>query len=145
MPQFEHEPNTAPGYHPEFGYFCPSPRLRHSLRVAMICIAVGMSLGAIVVLALMDRRFADSQQSDQTSTFGPTDRAHYTVAQATPQAAPAPLVSEEKASTPITREGCEDAAASYLNPKCRLVRKHKTHPSRSMTTRLATIEIGQGR
>jgi hypothetical protein len=138
---------TVPGYHPEFGCLCPSPRVRQSIRLAMISAAVGVSIGAIIVLTLVDRRLADSRQSEQTSTFGLTDHASHAVAQATPlerDVAAAPLASEDKASAPITREGCEDEATSYLDPKCHLVRKHKAHTPRSMTTRLATVEIGRG-
>lgn len=137
---------TAPGYHQEFGYLCPSPRVRHSIRVAMISAAVGVSIGALIVLTLMDRRLADSRQSERTSTFGRADRASYPVAQATPlesDVAAAPLASEDKAGGSIMKEGCEDAPTSYLDPKCHLVKKRKAHASRSMAMRLATVQIGR--
>ncbi len=35
--------------HPEFGYFCPAPRVRRELRVAVVSILVGMVIGAAVV------------------------------------------------------------------------------------------------
>jgi hypothetical protein len=35
--------------HPEFGYFCPSPRTRRELRIAVVSILFGMVIGAAVV------------------------------------------------------------------------------------------------
>ena len=35
--------------HPEFGYFCPAPRVRRELRVAVVSILVGMVIGAAIV------------------------------------------------------------------------------------------------
>ena len=35
--------------HPEFGYFCPAPRARRELRVAIVSILFGMVLGAAIV------------------------------------------------------------------------------------------------
>jgi hypothetical protein len=137
---------VMPGYHPEFGYFCPSPLMRRGFRIAMISAAVGMAIGAIIVLSLMDRRSADSQQNIQISTFGRADRGGSAVAQAAAlenEPAVALLPDEEKASMPITRDACEDEAAFYLDSKCRLVKRHKAHTSQLMTTRLASVGIGR--
>ena len=38
--------------HPEFGFFCPTPRLRRELRIAFVSILFGAIGGAIGVLAL---------------------------------------------------------------------------------------------
>jgi hypothetical protein len=35
--------------HPEFGYFCPAPRVRRELRVAVVSILFGMAIGAAIV------------------------------------------------------------------------------------------------
>ena len=35
--------------HPEFGYFCPAPRARRELRVAVVSLLFGMVLGAAIV------------------------------------------------------------------------------------------------
>jgi len=35
--------------HPEFGYFCPGPRVRRELRVAVVSILLGMVIGAAIV------------------------------------------------------------------------------------------------
>jgi hypothetical protein len=42
---------VPPAYdiHPEFGYFCPAPRARRELRVAVVSILAGMAIGAAIV------------------------------------------------------------------------------------------------
>ena len=35
--------------HPEFGYFCPAPRARRELRVAIVSILAGMAIGAAIM------------------------------------------------------------------------------------------------
>jgi hypothetical protein len=145
-PPFRSEPSVMPAYHPEFGYLCPSPRVRRSLRVALMSAVVGMGIGACIVLSLIDRRFAGSGQSEQTSTFARTDRAWSAAAQAAAlenEAAAAPPGGEDTTGMTIAREACQDESASYLNSKCHLVRRHKAHTSRSTASRLATVEIGR--
>ena len=41
--------------HPEFGYFCPAPRLRREVRVAFFAIIFGAIIGSITVIALSTR------------------------------------------------------------------------------------------
>jgi hypothetical protein len=42
---------VPPAYdiHPEFGYFCPTPRGRRELRVAVVSILAGMAIGATIM------------------------------------------------------------------------------------------------
>jgi hypothetical protein len=105
-----------------------------------------MGLGACIVLSLTDRQFAASPQSGQASTFARVDRAPSTVAQAATfeiEPAAAPLAGEDKTGTTIASKACEDEAATYLDSKCHLVRRHRAHTSQSRTSRLATVEIGR--
>jgi hypothetical protein len=44
--------------HPEFGYFCPTPRLRRDLRMALLALAFGGTLGSVTVAALSTDRNA---------------------------------------------------------------------------------------
>ncbi len=41
----------TPAYdiHPEFGYFCPAPKARRELRVAVVSILAGMAIGAAIM------------------------------------------------------------------------------------------------
>jgi hypothetical protein len=93
-------------YHPEFGYFCPSPLVRRSIRVALTSAAVGEAIGACIVLSLMDRRFADGRQGEQTSTLARTDRVWSVVAQAAAlesEPAATALAGEDKTGATIAR------------------------------------------
>jgi hypothetical protein len=134
-----------PPYHPEFGYFCPSPSVRRSVRLALMSSVVGMAIGACTVLSLMEHRQSGSRQNEQTSAFGRTDRAWSAVAQAAAlESSPTAASSapEEASDAGAAKTACEDAAASYLDPKCRLARKHKAHTLRSTATLLAAVDIG---
>jgi hypothetical protein len=51
--------------HPEFGYFCPGPRLRRELRVAVVSILVGMVIGAAIVTI----RAGHAVETDGVSTI----------------------------------------------------------------------------
>jgi hypothetical protein len=146
VPPFRVEPAVMPGYHPEFGYLCPSPLVRRSLRVALVSAVLGMGLGACIVLSLIDRRIGASPQNEQASTFARVDRGRSSVAQAATfeiEPAATPIAREDKAGTTISSDSCEDEAASYLDSKCHLARRHREHTSQSRTSRLATVEIGR--
>jgi hypothetical protein len=41
--------------HPEFGYFCPAPRIRRELRVALFSILIGIMIGAAIVTVRASR------------------------------------------------------------------------------------------
>jgi hypothetical protein len=148
-PPFQFEATPAPTFHPEFGYFCPSPVARRGFRVALISAVVGMLIGAVIVLSLVDRRFADGEQKEQTTAWR-ADRILAAVDQAEASENHsenhAELVdSQDKGSMPTMQNGCTDGAASFLDPKCRLAKKPKGHPSRSIRTRLTSTVIGRVR
>lgn len=41
--------SPAYDFHPEFGYFCPAPRMRRELRVAAVSLLAGMAIGAAIM------------------------------------------------------------------------------------------------
>jgi hypothetical protein len=134
---------VVPGYHPEFGYLCPSPAVRRRARLAVISAGIGMLIGAGVVLSLMDRRFADGQRTEPALTAGHVDRDSTAIAKAADAEDHASLVaSQDNTSVPSMQAGCKDEGASFLNSRCGSAKKHKAHASRSPAARLATIEIG---
>jgi hypothetical protein len=49
--------------HPEFGYFCPSPRLLRDIRIAFISVLLGTTMGGIGVIALGTDRDSHSYLS----------------------------------------------------------------------------------
>ena len=61
----------ATDFHPEFGFLCPSPRRRRSIRRAVVCIMAGMAIGATVQLAVAHWR--DSDVGLTAPAIGPID------------------------------------------------------------------------
>jgi hypothetical protein len=49
--------------HPEFGYFCPAPRLRRGFRVAFVASVFGVFIGSLTVLALSTGTHNPDQES----------------------------------------------------------------------------------
>ena len=139
---YQSEITVTPAYHPEFGYLCPSSRVRQRIRAAMISAGVGMLVGACVVLSLMDRRFADGQQSER-STVGRDGRDWTAATKVAVSGNQESLVAiQDDTSTPAAQGACDDKGVAFLNPNCRPVKKRKAHALRSSSARLATIEIG---
>lgn len=133
-----------PAYHPEFGYLCPSAVVRQRIRLAVISAGVGTLIGAIIVLSLMDRQFADNQRKEQPWTAGRTDQAWAAKGVVFENPA-APVAKQDSASIPSVWELCKNVRNSFLDQECRLIKKRKAHASRSSATRLATIKIGRVR
>ena len=46
------ESSSAQSFHPEFGYLCPTPRMRRKFRSAVITTVAGMAIAAGAALAL---------------------------------------------------------------------------------------------
>jgi hypothetical protein len=134
----------APAYHPEFGYLCPSTAMRQRIRAAILSAGVGMLIGAVVVLSLMDRRFADGPKNEQVSTVAEVDQYWTSNTRATDsenQVVPAAI--QGAARLPNVFGSCMDEDRSFGNRKCRLINKRKAYFTRPTATRLATIEIGR--
>jgi len=55
--------------HPDFGYFCPAPRVRRELHVALVSILFGMASGAAIVTI-------DAGQAEGTDEVGCDQRAY---------------------------------------------------------------------
>jgi hypothetical protein len=55
----------ADNFHPEFGYFCPTPRARRELRVVLRSLLLGMLIGAaLVAIGAGEAREADNAARD---------------------------------------------------------------------------------
>jgi hypothetical protein len=52
--------------HPDFGYFCPGPRVRRELRVALVSMLFGMAIGAAIVTI----RAGQASETDGVSSTG---------------------------------------------------------------------------
>jgi hypothetical protein len=155
MHESQHEPcatkpssrsdvTIAPAYQPEFGYLCPSIAVRQRIRAAILTAGVGMLMGAVVVLSLIDRRFADDPRNEQISTAARMDQywtSNTRAADSENQVVPAAI--QGTASVSNVLGSCTDEVRSFLNRKCRLINKREAYFTRPTATRLATLEIGR--
>jgi hypothetical protein len=55
---------SSDNFHPEFGYLCPTPRMRLKLRVIAILASIGMTIGAISVLAPVHREGGENDRRE---------------------------------------------------------------------------------
>jgi hypothetical protein len=146
LPQPQCDITVAPGYHPEFGYLCPSVAVRQRVRLGIISAGIGMLIGAGLMLSLMDRRFADSQRNEQISTAGKMDQDWAAIGQAAEHGNEvAPVANQSGASMSGVWGACSDEADAFLNKKCRLIKRRGARASGSIAPRLATIEVGRSR
>jgi hypothetical protein len=127
--------------HPEFGYFCPTPRFRRRLRVALACMVVG-AIGVAVLRAGPDFSSAHSPASGSAMMARVDSGAG---AEIVPEAGHA---SEAGALglRPALSQGlktCEEDTWAYLDGKCvagkkpRMVRVPTNRPA------IATIPLGR--
>jgi hypothetical protein len=119
----------VPGYHPEFGLLCPSPRGRRVMRLAMLCVATTMAIGATMGLAVA--RWPDRDGLAVTSE---------------PMNEPAQAPAAGIDATPA-RESCKSdtprgLAAYFLNAACGSNKLHARHGART-ASRVATVSSGR--
>src|ERR1700732_808467 len=73
---------SAPDFHPEFGFLCPSPRRRRSVRLAVASVITGMAIGATIELAVAHWRGGDVARSPAATSIDEQPSAEDTVIQA---------------------------------------------------------------
>jgi hypothetical protein len=145
--------SSAPDFHPEFGFLCPSPRRRRSMRLVVASVMAGMAIGATIELAVAHWRDGDAAQSPAPGWIDDERLAAGAVIQAVPDIpVPAGRPSTSAAGADdltVTRSQafCNDAgakglAAAFLNPTCGSEKPHARHPART-TYRVATVIIGR--
>ena len=130
---------TSPYIHPEFGFFCPAPRIRRRLRVALACLAVA---GAATVMAAADRHELDAAATriDEASIVETVPATK----NLTPFAAVDPrLTVVEGVHTAADRPPCFIPA--NLDGNCVSVRLRKPRTVRVATDRPAVAAVPLGR
>jgi hypothetical protein len=131
---------ASPYIHPEFGFFCPSPRIRRRLRVALGFLAVA-GVGATVMAA------ADRRELHTAAT--PVDEAFETVPATknlTPFAAVDPrLTVVEGAHTAADRPPCFSGTLVNLDGNCVSIKLRKPRTVRVTTDRPAVAAVPLGR
>jgi hypothetical protein len=144
---------STPDFHPEFGFLCPSPRRRRSMRIVIASVIVGTAIGATIELAVARWRHSDVAPSPAARSM---DEALLTEGTAVPTMPDIPAVSARPSATaaatgelPEARPqgfcketGAKDLAAAFLNPACGPAKPHARHPART-TNRVATVIVGR--
>jgi hypothetical protein len=129
--------SSSPEFHPEFGYFCPTPQFRRIIRVACRATGFGVALGALAVLALMPRHDPDQPRTTAATTAAPIEDAAATVGARVPATilreppppipAPAPATPAAQANPPPAAaapaaanagKACKEATWPYFDSNC---------------------------
>jgi hypothetical protein len=160
---------APPGFHPEFGYFCPSAQLRRKLRRVVMTAAAGMVIAAgtalgissalaphagagmqpaapMVVAALQPNLVADDSSADGLAAnhlAAEHGGAPATMGRAIPVA---PVTDRSPAADRSrAQSACDDLAVSFLMPRCQRGRPGKSHmaASRAAGYRVATLPLGR--
>jgi hypothetical protein len=123
--------------HPEFGYFCPTPRLRRRMCVLFACMIVG-GIGFAMLRAGLDLTAAHSAASDNTAMMARAEIA-----------SEAGRVSDTAAIglRPTLSQGlktCEEDTWAYLDGRCAAGKKPRVVRVQTNRPGLATIPLGRG-
>jgi hypothetical protein len=128
---------SSDDFHPEFGYLCPTPRMRLKLRVIAILASIGMTIGAISVLAPVH------SEGDEN------DRRELALSAAVPTADEAPAMTLPsstalmgasvalRAPTP-----CQELLGSLVNHQCETGRSRSARSTRGAPNGIASLPIG---
>jgi hypothetical protein len=153
--------SAAQNFHPEFGYLCPSARLRRKVRGAVIALAAGTVIAASMALALLPQLAPQSpgdrgrQESARSATvLPPIDQAADLKAtgvaeEGLPAATIARAVATERAAASRAQAACDDLSGSFLAPQCQLGKAgksratHTAHAPHDAGNRVATVAIGR--
>jgi hypothetical protein len=124
-------------FHPEFGYFCPTPGFRYKLRVALLFMAIGgiAGIGGMVVL-----KAAHPPATDTALTLARVDHAS-SGGEAVPAADHVEAATTGQRPRPPegSKAACEDKAQvnqtwAYLDRKCVSGRPRKARTARPATS-----------
>lgn len=141
--------------HPEFGYFCPTPRFRRKVRLVLVCMVLG-AIGVAMLRAGHDPVAMlraghdpdDSKSPDSSSALMMTRVDGGSGAEAGSQAGPAPATGAlglRPALSQGPKTACEEDTWAYLDGKCIAGKERKARVVRVPGNRpaIATIPIGR--
>ena len=157
---FTQKSSSAQSFHPEFGYLCPTPRMRRKFRSAVITTVAGMAIAAGAALALSPQlapqseaaRVVTKPQIEPQSAAplsatpvppaaGSVGLAQETVpARLVPTIPPAPELAAGSA-----RVSCDDLSDFFLASRCQQGKAGKSrmaHLARTARARAAAVSIG---
>jgi hypothetical protein len=145
----------AQNFHPEFGYLCPSPRLRRQLRKAAMTVLAGMAIAAATAHMLSSVLVPRPPGEVVAENSGEKPLPPLAAAVLPPLAAavlppimPAPLQASAAAFA-RAQASCDDPSASFLALQCQPGKAGKGRLTRSArlaqgaSRRVATVPIGR--
>jgi hypothetical protein len=121
---------SAPDFHPEFGFLCPSARRRRGLRLATAMVATTLAIGTTMGFAVAHR----TDGVGLAATALPRDQP--------PVASGAPAADAPRQHESCQRDVAQDLAAFFLNSACGSNKPHAKHGAR-IANRVATVIIGR--
>jgi hypothetical protein len=124
---------AVPDFHPEFGLLCPSPRRRRGARLAMLCIATAMAIGATMGLAVA--RWPATGDGQASTAEPGNGQPQAQMSGAGVDATPGHGCKADKA------DPFKDLMALFLEPVCGSNKRHVRHGARA-ANRVATVIIG---
>jgi 4-oxalocrotonate tautomerase len=128
--------------HPEFGIFCPAPRLRRWLRVALACLALA-AIG-FAMLATGDRPDAESALAVATADESPAVESS-PAASVTPRASVAGWSTFTGTQVGAEKTSCLGETWVYVDGKCVAAKPRKPRMVRVPVYRPAIASIPLGR
>jgi hypothetical protein len=150
--------SPAQSFHPEFGYLCPSARLRRKLRGAVITLAAGTVIAGSMALALLPQlapqppgdgaRLESVQEAARpAAVLPPLDQAADLKAtrvadEVVPAATLARAVVTERAAASRAQATCDDLSGSFLAPQCQLGKAGKSRSTHMARARHAAAQAG---
>lgn len=129
--------------HPEFGIFCPAPRLRLWLRIASACLVIAVI--ALAMMATADRPNTESALA--VATFGESQDLTTGAATATTPLAgiPARPSSTISVHAGADRAACAGETWTYVDGKCVTAKPRKPRMVRVPVYRPAIASVPLGR
>jgi hypothetical protein len=128
--------------HPEFGYFCPTPRFRRKLRVAVVCMVVG-AIGVAVLRAGPDFSSAHSPTSGSAAMMARVDSvAGAEIVSEAGKASEAGALGLRPALSQVLKT-CEEDTWAYLDGKCVAGKKPRVVRVPTNRPAIATIPLGR--
>jgi hypothetical protein len=130
---------SSEGFHPEFGYLCPTPRMRLRIRMIAISGSIGMMIAAISVLAL-HREGGESSRGGLALSAA----AAVPTADATPAMTLAPPIAVTGASGALRAPAsCRDPLGFLLDRHCESGKSRAARSRRGAPHRIVSLPIGR--
>lgn len=136
-PEIGPEWPATPRFHPEFGYLCPSLRVRRWIRTATVCMATGVVIGATTIVA----HTYQASEHDQESALFLVGSVEQAPSASAIEILHATSIDSAIVSTPQAQSSCEDPTAYFVNSACSSGTIRNRHTARPVN-RVATIVIG---